>query len=144
MSFYTISRKALDMVYKENGWGNAPAFPINPLALSTTEHATGSVEDEVAAVPGLQLWATEEISYDFNLGSMTDTCDATTVLGMDFKKMAKKHSTTAEKIKAAYCKNLSKLVSEHKEWKNSDGSYRLGTGTATIYHLIKTVSHTGL
>ena len=81
----------------------------------------------------------ETITYPLDIGTMGDTCDATTLLTSSFltEEFAKEKGMTFAELKADYCKIVSEIMSERSDWKKEDGSYRLGDGTPTIYHLYK-------
>lgn len=139
MPFFAWPQEALKQVYKSKGWTTIPPSPaINPMSLSPTEWAVSSVEAGIAAMPSgrFNIKQTENISYPFNFGSLQDSCDATTVLGFPFAKMAEDNGSTEGEIKSAYCAQLIELIKANVP-ANADGTHSLGHGTATIYTLHK-------
>ena len=83
--------QALTKLYAKKGYKEAPpAFAINPLSLSKTEYATSNLLATIDASvhDSLRVNGSEELSYDFDFGTLQDTCEATFVLGFPFAKVA--------------------------------------------------------
>lgn len=141
MPFYSLPQEALKKLFAKHGYkGDVPNPPVNPMALSPTEHGVSSVEAGLdgMAEKSLHIKNYETISYEFYFGSMQDTCAATGVLfpGI-FAKIAEDNATTEGQVKSSFCKILTDIIESKPDWKKTDGSYSLGHSSAGIYTLEK-------
>jgi SAM-dependent methyltransferase len=141
MPFYSLPLDALKNVFAQHGFkGDVPKPPVNPMALSPTEHGVSSVEAGLDGMveKSLRIKYYEDISYEFYFGSMQDTCAATSVLFPGtFAKIAEDNGTTEAKVRSSFCESLTSIIESKPEWKKTDGSYSLGYSTARFYGLEK-------
>jgi SAM-dependent methyltransferase len=146
LPFYTLHREALEELYARREYrGQIPATPVNPMALSPTEHATTSIKEGLNSMQTptlLRIIAVEDISYPMKIGTLEESCNSGFMLGTPFKQIAEEYGDREDSLKEEFCAIFEELAAKRKDCR-VDARTRLfefGKPVATMYLLEKQYS----